>query len=125
MSPSHAIFVRPLIGFLDQMISLMRLIGQPFFPYRNPLHYKPQFVFEIWKAVCLSFDWVPKLIQISFQTMEQKFVQSCDTKVDADACKASYMDRPRVGTRNSLVNRLGRALKTRSCSGVNTWIVHV
>ena len=32
---------------------------------------------------------VPKLIQISFQTMAQKFVQRCETKVDADACKAS------------------------------------
>ena len=46
---------------------------------------------EILKAVCLSFDWVPKLIPISFQTMEQKLVQHCETKVDADACKASYV----------------------------------
>ena len=44
---------------------------------------------EILKAVCLSFDWVPKLIQISFQTMEQKLAQRCETKVDGDACKAS------------------------------------
>ena len=40
---------------------------------------------EILKAVCLTFDWVPKLIQISFQAMEQKLVQRCETKVDADA----------------------------------------
>ena len=45
---------------------------------------------EIRKAVCLTFDWVPKLIQIIFQAMEQKLVQRCETKVDADACKASY-----------------------------------
>ena len=42
------------------------------------------------KAGCLSFDWVTKVIQISIQTMEQKLVQRCETKVDADACKASY-----------------------------------
>ena len=41
--------------------------------------------------MCLSFNLVPKLIQISFQTMEQKLVQHCETKVDADACKASYV----------------------------------
>ena len=36
--------------------------------------------------MCLSVDWVPKLIHNSFQTMEQKFVQRCETKVVADAC---------------------------------------
>ena len=39
-------------------------------------------------------DWldplVPKLIQKSFLTREQQFVQHCETKVGADACKASY-----------------------------------
>ena len=44
---------------------------------------------EILKTVRLIFDWVPKLIQISFQAMEQKLVQRCETKVDVDACKAS------------------------------------
>ena len=34
------------------------------------------------------------------------------------------MDRPCMGTRKSLVNRLGRALKTRSCYGLHTWIGH-
>ena len=53
-------------------------------------HCKPHFFLEIRKAVCLSSYWVPKLIQISFQTMEQKLVQRCETKVDAEACKASY-----------------------------------
>ena len=48
------------------------------------------FFLEILKAVCLLFDWVPKLIQICFQAIEQKLVQRCQTKVDADACKASY-----------------------------------
>ena len=44
-------------------------------------HYcKPHFFREIMKAVCLTFDWVPKLIQISFQVMEQKLVQRCETK---------------------------------------------
>ena len=38
----------------------------------------------------LSFDCVPKLIQKSFQTREQQFVQRCETKVGADACKGSY-----------------------------------
>ena len=37
----------------------------------------------------LSFDWAPKLIQKIFQFIEQKCVQHCETKVGADACKAS------------------------------------
>ena len=48
------------------------------------------FCLDIVKAVCLSVDWVPKLIQKSFKTMEQKFVQRCETKVVADACNAWY-----------------------------------
>ena len=48
------------------------------------------FFLEILKSVCVSVDWVPKLIQKSFQTMEQKLVQRCETKVVADACNASY-----------------------------------
>ena len=47
------------------------------------------FFLEILKAVCLSVNWVPKLIQKNCQTMEQKFVQRCEIKVDADVCKAS------------------------------------
>ena len=50
----------------------------------------PNFFLEILKAVGLTFDWVPKLFQISFQAMEQKLVQRCETMVDADACMASY-----------------------------------
>ena len=46
------------------------------------------FFLEILKAVCLSVNWLPKLIQKNFQTMEQKNFQRCETKVDADACKA-------------------------------------
>ena len=34
------------------------------------------------------------------------------------------MDRPRVGNRKTLVNRLGKALEARSFSGMHTWIVH-
>ena len=45
---------------------------------------------EILRAVCRIVDWVPKLIQKSFQTMEQKYVQRCETKVVVDACNASY-----------------------------------
>ena len=48
------------------------------------------FFLEILKAVCLSVDWVPKLIQKFFPTMEQKLVQRCETKIVADACNASY-----------------------------------
>ena len=44
---------------------------------------------ELLKTVCLSVDWVPKLIQKSFQTMEQKLVQRCETKVVADAYNTS------------------------------------
>ena len=51
---------------------------------------KPLFFLEILKAVCLSFDLAPKLIQINFQIVEQKLIQRCETEVDGDACKASY-----------------------------------
>ena len=44
---------------------------------------------EIQKAVGLTFDWVPKLIQKFVPTMEQKLVQRCETEVVADACNAS------------------------------------
>ena len=44
------------------------------------------FSLEILKVVCLRFDWVPKLIQKSFQTREQNIVQRCETMVGADAC---------------------------------------
>ena len=37
--------------------------------------------------------------------------------------RIAYMDRPRVGTWKSLVDRLGRALKMRSCSILHKWIV--
>ena len=48
---------------------------------------------EILKEVCLSVNWVSKLIQKSFQTMEQKLVECCETKVVADACNASVVIR--------------------------------
>ena len=47
------------------------------------------FFLEILKAECLSVDWVPKLIQKFFPTMEQKLVQRCETEIVADACNAS------------------------------------
>ena len=47
------------------------------------------FFLEILKAVCLSVDWVPKLTQNVFPTMEQKLVQRCETEIVADACNAS------------------------------------
>ena len=46
--------------------------------------------FGILKAVCLSVDWVAKLIQKFFPTMEQKLVERCETEVIADSCNASY-----------------------------------
>ena len=39
---------------------------------------------EILKAVCPSFDWVPKFIKKGFQTREQKFLQGFETMVGAD-----------------------------------------
>jgi hypothetical protein len=57
--------------------------------WRKNYDYKPQFVLEILKAVYLSVDWVPKLIQKFFPTMEQKLVQRCETEIVADACNAS------------------------------------
>ena len=48
-----------------------------------------QFFLEILRAVCLSVDWVPNLIQKSFPTMEQKLVQRSETEIVADACNAS------------------------------------
>ena len=45
---------------------------------------------EMLKAVCLSVDWVPKLIKKNFPTMEQKLVQLCETEIVVDACNNSY-----------------------------------
>ena len=45
--------------------------------------------FEILKAVCLSVNWVQKLIQNFLLTTEQKLFQRCETEVVADACNAS------------------------------------
>ena len=56
---------------------------------KEKLRIQTTFFLEILRAVCLSVDWVPKLVQKSFQTMEQKSVQRCETKVVADACNAS------------------------------------
>ena len=39
--------------------------------------------------------------------------------------RIAYMDHPHVGTLKSLVDRLARALKMRSCSGLHAWIVHI
>ena len=49
------------------------------------LRLKTLIFLEILKAVCLSFGWVTKLIQINVQTMEKKLVQRCETEVDGDA----------------------------------------
>ena len=49
-----------------------------------------QFFLEILKAVCLSVDWVPQLIQKSFSTKEQKLVQRFETEIVGDTCNASY-----------------------------------
>ena len=43
---------------------------------------------EILKAVCLSVDQVPKLIQKFVPTMEQKLVHRCETEIVVDACNA-------------------------------------
>ena len=41
-----------------------------------------------------------------------------------DFFRIAYSDRPGVGIQKSLVDWLGKALKTRSCSWLNTWIIH-
>ena len=38
--------------------------------------------------------------------------------------RIAHMDYPHLGTWKSLPDQLRRALKTRSCSGLHTWIVH-
>ena len=38
---------------------------------RKEKYNKPKFLFEILTVVCASFDWVPKVIHKSFQTMEK------------------------------------------------------
>ena len=45
---------------------------------------------EILKAVCLSVDLVPKLIQKIPPKMEQKLVQRCETEIVANSCNALY-----------------------------------
>ena len=73
----------------------LRLKRQHFFILGTKSRWKEKqrkqtkFFLEILKAVCFSLDLLPKLIQKSFQTMEQKLVERCETKVVADACNAS------------------------------------
>ena len=40
--------------------------------------------------VCLGCVNLPKIGQIYFHIIKQKFIQRSETKIDADACKASY-----------------------------------
>ena len=47
----------------------------------NIFHLLLSLFVKILKSVCFSFDWIPKLIQNFFQTMEQKLVQRCETTV--------------------------------------------
>ena len=48
------------------------------------------FFVKILKVLSIGFVYVPNLGQMNFKSMEQKGVQRCETKVNADACKASY-----------------------------------
>ena len=41
------------------------------------------------KALSIGLIYIPKLGQIHFKIIEQKTVQSCETKIDADAGKGS------------------------------------
>ena len=53
--------------------------------YRT-FYYKP--LLKILKVLFLGFVNVPKLGAIPFQISELKFVQLCETQIDADECKA-------------------------------------
>ena len=37
-----------------------------------------------------AFVDIPKVGPIPFQIIEENLVQRCETRIDADACKASY-----------------------------------
>ena len=75
------------------------------------------FFLEILKAVCLSVDWVPKLIQNFFPTMEQELVQRCETEIVVDACIASYcFSWPK--TYDSFQNRLFIVFQLDGCRNV-------
>ena len=69
--------------------SFVSFFGQTDEAYRWRVCYQRGLFLGILKAACLSVDWVPKLIQKIFSTMEQKLFQRCETEIVADACNAS------------------------------------
>ena len=49
-----------------------------------------QFCQDILQAVCLGFVHIPYIGPITFQIIEQKLVQRCETHMEAQSCEASY-----------------------------------
>ena len=41
--------------------------------------------------MCLGFVHIPDIGKMPFQTIEQKSVQRCDTHIETQSCKASYI----------------------------------
>ena len=70
----------------------MAKLRKPFFftsvkkSCRNEKQRLETIIFRDSKTCIFCVDLVPKLIQKYFLTMEQKFVQRCETKVVANAC---------------------------------------
>ena len=57
---------------------------------KEKLRLQTTIILEIMNALCLSVNWVPKLIQKRCQIMEQKLVLHCETKVVVNACNAPF-----------------------------------
>ena len=58
--------------------------------WKEKLRLQTTIILEIINALCLSVNWVPKLIQKSCQIMEKKLVLHCETKVVVNACNAPF-----------------------------------
>ena len=59
--------------------------------WHKKFNYMPHFFVKFLQAVCLGFVHKPDIGPINFQIIEHKFVQHCETQMDAQSCNASYV----------------------------------
>ena len=88
--------------------------------WRKNYIYKPIFFLEILKAVCLSLDWVPKLIQIFFFNDGAKI---CSTLWDWDHCRCLQCLVCYIHQRCILFDTFGFNKKTKGVWGVSQYLI--
>ena len=102
--------------------------AQMHFKSVNNLESSPHFnIFGFYNAPkYLHYKTIKKLHDFYRVMWELRRVTSTESEEpkNKELFRIEYMDRPRMGSRKSLDNRLRRRLKTRSCSGLHTLIGH-